>query len=88
MTIQNDHGCDVEWNWRDEERRVGELDELIVYDDDVVRGDDGWRGMSVLKTTRDSGLTVDKCLGAMDVIEFLQAEQRSQHQYSCYPDLE
>lgn len=41
MTVQNDHSSDVEWDGGDEECNIGEADELIVYYDDVVRGDDG-----------------------------------------------
>ena len=42
MPIQNDHGGDVKRDRRDEERNIGELDQLVVKDDDVVRGYDRW----------------------------------------------
>jgi len=36
VSIQNDHGGDVKRDWRDEKCDIGELDQLIMKDDDVV----------------------------------------------------
>jgi len=37
VSIQNDHGGDMERDRRDEECNIGELDQLVVKDDNVVR---------------------------------------------------
>jgi hypothetical protein len=41
VAVEDDHGGDVQGDGRGEEGDVGEADELVVYDDGVVRCDDG-----------------------------------------------
>jgi len=41
VAVKDDHGGDMEWDGRGEEGDIGKTDELVVDDDDVVRGDDG-----------------------------------------------
>ncbi len=36
MSEEDNHGSDVQRNGRDKERYVGETEQLIMYDDDVV----------------------------------------------------
>ena len=43
MPIENNHSGNVERDRRDEECNVGELDQLVVKDDDVVRRNDRWK---------------------------------------------
>jgi hypothetical protein len=42
VSVEDDHGGDMEGNGRGEEGDVGEANQLVVHDDSIVRRYDSW----------------------------------------------
>ena len=73
VAVEDDHSSDVQGDRGDEEGDVWEADEVVVYHDDVVRGDDRCRHRSEQSTLRfaEAGLTIDERTVPLSVLEFL-----------------
>ena len=72
MSVEDDHGGDMDRNGGSEKGNVGELDKLGVDDDDVVGSDDG----------------VYQSLSFLVVSELLAGKESAEHQNSSDANLE